>query len=67
MIQYKINQIKKKITGGCSQVVKTVGCGSIMRGFESRRSPNLFLVLEFFLVSFIVYLNLERLLTLPPG
>ncbi len=23
-------------------MVKTVGCGSTMRGFESRRSPNLF-------------------------
>ena len=26
--------------GGCSQVVKTTGCGSVMRGFESHHPPH---------------------------
>ena len=31
------------ICGGCRQVVKTLGCGSSMRGFESLHPPQLFL------------------------
>ena len=61
--KFIINYCKNKRTdksGERSQVVKAMGCGSVTRGFDSRRSPSILFRSLFKLIFNNLFLNIIK-------